>query len=337
MSTNKSKSLTPDNLVDCFAEIEHAAKRLKNVAYKTPVMTSQSVNERCNAKVFMKCENLQRIGAFKFRGAYNAVSQLNEAQRLRGVITVSSGNHGQAIARVCQMLGIKATIVMPDDVPEIKRNAVAAFGANIVIFDRSKQKRDEMVDAIIAQENQVNIPAYEHPHIIAGQGTAGLELINEIKDLNTVLIPCGGGGLLAGSVIAIKSIAPDCRVIGVEPDLADDGVRSFKSGHIQTITNPQTIADGTRTESIGVLNFEIIKRYVDDLVSVSEHAIEEATAMLFYRGKIVVEPSGALGVAALLEKKVENPGKAGVIISGGNVDGAIFSEILRSVNVRSKT
>lgn len=309
-----------------FETIQATADRLNGYAHKTLVMTSQTLDQRLNAQVFLKCENLQKVGAFKFRGAFNAISQLSASQRNQGVITYSSGNHAQAISLVGRMLGIPTTIVMPQNAPLAKRTATKGYGAHVVLYDPAITTREAAAAAL--QTNQTLIPPFDHEDVIAGQGTAALELFNQVGCLDALLVPCGGGGLLSGSAIAAKHLYPSCRVIGIEPALADDAARSFRTGQLQTVNNPQTIADGTRTRSLGALTFPLILEYVDEIATVSEAAIEEAVRFLFYRLKLVVEPSGALGVAALLSNQVATEGRVGVILSGGNIDGELMGQIL---------
>lgn len=261
-----------------FEIIQAAADRLNGYAHKTPVMTSQTLDQRLNAQVFLKCENLQKVGAFKFRGAFNAISQLSASQRNQGVITYSSGNHAQAIALVGRMLGIPTTIVMPQNAPLTKRAATEGYGAHVVLYDPAITTREAAAAAL--QTNQTLIPPFDHEDVIAGQGTAALELFNQVGCLDALLVPCGGG-LLSGSAIAAKHLYPSCRVIGIEPALADDAARSFRTGQLQTVNNPQTIADGTRTRSLGALTFPLILEYVDEIATVSEAAIEEAVRFCF--------------------------------------------------------
>lgn len=315
-----------------FADIQHAAQRLESHAHRTPVITSRTFNDRVGASVFLKCENLQRGGAFKFRGAFNTISQLSDQAKSRGVITYSSGNHAQAVAIVSQLLGIKATIVMPNNAPQIKRTATEGYGATVVEYDPTQADRKALAEELAAEHGYVIIPPYDHPHIIAGQGTAAYELFDEVKNLDYLLVPCGGGGLLSGSAIASKSLDSACRVIGIEPELADDAVRSFRTKTLQTVNNPPTIADGTRTPSLGELTFPIVLEYVDDMQTVSESAIKDAVRFLFYRMKVVVEPSGGLGVAALLSGSVKVEDRVGVILSGGNIDGDTMRMILGETN-----
>jgi threonine dehydratase len=321
-----------------FADIQAAAERLDGVATRTPVLCSRTLDHEVGADCYLKCENFQRVGAFKFRGAYNAISQLTSEERRRGVITHSSGNHAQAVALVSRLLGIHAVIVMPDNAPPVKRAATEGYGAEIVEYDPEQTSREELSARIQAERDLVLIPPYDHPHVIAGQGTAAFELFSEHPGLDYLLAPCGGGGLLSGSAIAAKGINPSCKVIGVEPELADDATRSFYTRELHTVKNPPTIADGTRTPSLGHYTFPLVLNYVNEMITVTEEQIKMAVRFLFTRMKIVVEPSGALGVAALLSSKIDfrdapsrvaEPAAIGVILSGGNVDGRTFSTILQ--------
>ncbi len=311
-----------------FERVKAARKRLRGYANVTPVMTSRILNESVGADVFLKCENFQRVGAFKFRGAFNTISQLTDHQKERGIITYSSGNHAQAVALVGQLLGVRATVVMPNNAPRVKRAATEAYGASVIEYDPEEATREEIADLLRAEHGYTIIPPFDHPDIIAGQGTAALEFFEQLKTLDMLLVPCGGGGLLSGSAIATKGIEPACRVLGIEPELADDATRSFHTKTLHTVKNPPTIADGTRTPSLGKLTFPLVLEYVDDMRTVTENAIVEAVQFLFYRMKIVVEPSGALGLAALLSGAVSESGRVGIIISGGNVDGDMMSKIL---------
>ena len=304
-----------------YADIEAAYQRLAGVVHKTPVLTSRTVNDRTNSQVFFKCENFQRTGSFKFRGAYNALAQLSEAQKQQGVLTYSSGNHAQAIALAGKLLGIPTTVVMPQDAPEVKIAATRGYGAEIILYDRTTSTREELAQNLANQRQLTIIPPYNHPHIVAGQGTAAKELIEEVGQLDMLLVCCGGGGLLSGCAIATKTLSQNCRVIGVEPSQADDATRSFYTKILQTSDNPNTIADGARTPSLGQLIFPLVLHYVNDMVTVSEEAILRTLFFLWERLKIVVEPTGVLAAAALLEGAVTLPnGRIGVIISGGNVD-----------------
>ncbi|MCP4154735.1 MAG: threo-3-hydroxy-L-aspartate ammonia-lyase [bacterium] len=303
-----------------FDQIKLARERVKNVANLTPIMTSRTLNRMVGAEIYFKCENLQRIGAFKFRGAYNSISQLTESEKARGVITYSSGNHAQAVALVGKMLNIQVTIVMPQNAPIIKRKAAEGYGATIIPYDPERAKREEVAGELQTRKGYTLIPPFDHPQVIAGQGTAAMELFEETGKLDMLLVPCGGGGLLSGSAISAKNLSSNCRVIGIEPELADDAARSFHTKKLHSVKNPPTIADGTRTASLGKITFPLVLEYVDDFKTVSEEAIKEAVKFFFYRMKIVVEPSGALPLAALLSKTIVPKGKVGIIISGGNID-----------------
>lgn len=311
-----------------YADIEAAAQCLTGIAHLVPVFTSSTVNQRTQAQVFFKCENFQRTGSFKFRGAYNALSRLSIQQKQRGVLTFSSGNHAQAIALSGQLLGIPTTIVMPDDAPVVKQTATRSYGADIIFYSRQQTQREELAQRIATERGLTLIPPYDHPHIIAGQGTTAKELIESVGELDILLVCCGGGGLLSGCAIAAKALSPHCRVIGVEPALADDATRSFYTKTLQTVHNPNTIADGARTPYLGQLTFPIILQFVDEMVTVSETAILKTLFFLWERLKIVVEPTGTLAAAALLEGVVQVPpaARVGVIISGGNVDLAALPE-----------
>jgi threonine dehydratase len=311
-----------------FELVEAARKRLQGQAHVTPVATSQTLNRMTAAEVFLKCENFQRMGAFKFRGAYNAMSQLSEARKKAGVITHSSGNHAQAVALVGRLLGIQTTVVMPADAPAVKRTATEQYGASVVDYDPAGSTREEISQDLVKAHGYTLVPPYDHIDIVAGQGTAALELMEEAAPLNMLLVPCGGGGLLSGSAIAAKGLNPNCRVIGIEPQLADDATRSFRTGKLHSVKNPPTIADGTRTPSLGKITFPLVREFVDDMQTVTESAIIKAVKFLFYRMKLVVEPSGALGVAALLSGAVPPKGRIGVILSGGNIDAATMKQIL---------
>jgi len=312
-----------------FADVEAAARRLYGVAHRTPVMTSRTLDGLAGVSIFLKCENLQRVGAFKFRGAYNALSRLAPEEKGRGVVTFSSGNHAQAVALAGRLLGISVTVVMPEDAPRIKRRATEGYGAEVVPYDPARQSRDELARALQDERGLTLVPPFDHPDVIAGQGTAALEFLAEVGSLDYLLVPCGGGGLLSGTALAAAGTAPACRVIGVEPAVADDACRSFRTGRLQTVHNPPTIADGARTPSLGQLTFPLIRRLAHDMLTVSEEDIAAAVRFLFYRTKLVVEPSGALGVAALLSGAAVLRGRVGVILSGGNVDGPTMARILQ--------
>jgi threonine dehydratase len=313
-----------------YASIEKAASYLQGTVNKTPVLTSRTVNQLTGNQVFFKCENFQRTGSFKFRGAYNALSQLPAAQQQRGVLTYSSGNHAQAIALSGKLLGIPTTVVMPQDAPVVKQSATRGYGAEVILYDRNETTREALSEQIAGDRQLTIIPPFNHPHVVAGQGTVTKELLETVGDLDLLLVCCGGGGLLSGAAIAAHTLSPNCRVIGVEPALGDDAVRSFHSKTLQTVHNPATIADGARTPSLGKITFPLVMRYVHDIVSVSDEALLRTMFFLWERLKIVVEPTGALAATALLEGIVKaKDSRIGVVISGGNVDLQKISELQR--------
>jgi threonine dehydratase len=313
------------SVLPSFADVESAARQIAGAALHTPVITSRTVRERTGAEVFFKCENLQRVGAFKFRGAYNALSRLTAEERRRGVVAFSSGNHAQAVALAGQLLDIPRVIVMPADAPAVKLAATIGYGAEVVLYDRERENREAIGDRLASERGLTVIPPYDHPHVIAGAGTAALELFEEVDALDLLLVPCGGGGLLSGSALAAAGRAPQCRVIGVEPAAADDATRSFRTGELQTVHNPQTVADGARTPSLGNLTFPLVRSHVAAMVTIEDAPLLRAMFFLWERLKLVVEPTGALAAAALFDDAVAIRGlRVGVVISGGNVD---FSEI----------
>jgi threonine dehydratase len=313
------------------SDVVVAAERLRTVANATPVMRSRTLDALVGAEVFLKCENFQRAGAFKFRGAYHALSRLDPAERAGGVLTYSSGNHAQAIALAGSLLGIRTTIVMPSDAPAVKLEATNQYGGEIVTFDRARADREAIGLELARARGLTIVPPYDHPDIITGQGTTALELFAHAASLDLLLVPCGGGGLLSGCALAARAVQPDCQVVGVEPALADDATRSFKTGTLQTVHNPPTIADGARTPSLGELTFPLVLRFVHDMVTVDDAAVIRAMRFLWERTKLVVEPTGALAVAALLEGRVQTAGKrVGVILSGGNVDVALAAQWFRA-------
>jgi len=310
-----------------------AAERLRGIAHRTPVLTSRTIDERTGARVFFKCENFQRMGAFKFRGAYNALARMPAEDRRRGVLTYSSGNHAQALALAGRLLGAPVTVVMPSDAPAIKVAATRGYGGEVVLYDRaSGPTREEIGTRLASERGLLLVPPFDHPDVIAGQGTTATELIEETGALDLLLVPCGGGGLLSGCALAARALSPKCRVIGVEPVLADDATRSFRTRTLHTVRNPDTIADGVRTPSLGKITFPLVLDNVDDMVTVSEEAIVAATLELWNRMKIVVEPTGALPAAALFEGVVAARGlRVGVVVSGGNVD---FERVLAAARTR---
>lgn len=312
-----------------FQRLQQARQRLQGQAHNTAVMSSRTLNRLVGTEVFFKCENFQRVGAFKFRGAYNAIAQLPAELKARGIITYSSGNHAQAVALVGRILGLQTTIVMPEDAPAIKRAATEGYGATVVAYDPHMTTREDVARKLESERGFAMIPPFDHLDVIAGQGTAAMELMETTGPLDSLLVPCGGGGLLSGSAVAARNMAPGCRVIGIEPELADDATRSFYTKTLQHVTHPATIADGTRTASLGKLTFPLVLAHVDAMQTVTEAAIMEAVRFLFYRLKLVVEPSGALGLAALLSCGLTAQGRVGVILSGGNVDGTTMRMILR--------
>ncbi len=309
-----------------FAAIAAAAARLKGVAHRTPVLRPRSADQRCGASAFFKAENLQRMGAFKFRGAYNALSQFNPEQRRAGVIAFSSGNHAQAIALSARLLGMPSVVVMPHDAPAAKLAATRAYqadqpGSEVVVYHRFREDRAAIGAAIAAERGMTLIPPYDHPDVMAGAGTAALELIEEVGPLDVLLVCVGGGGLISGSAVAAKHLCPDIRVIGVEPEAGNDTQQSLARGELVSIAVPQTIADGAQTQSSGQLTFPVIQALVERIVTVSDDQLIRTLRFFAERVKQVVEPTGCLAAAALLEGVVDFRGqRVGVILSGGNVD-----------------
>jgi threonine dehydratase len=310
-------------------DVRDAAKRLAGVAHRTPVLRSRTLDELVGARVYLKCENFQRVGAFKFRGAYNAVSRLAPEQLAKGIAAYSSGNHAQAVALAARELGSSAVILMPADTPRSKREAVAGYGAEIITYDRYTEDRAALGEALAADRGLALIPPYENLRVIAGQGTAALELIEEVGPLDLLITPVGGGGLIAGSATAAKGVLPDIRVVGVEPAAGDDTRRSLAAGERVSIPVPRTIADAMAADVPGELTFGINRRLVDDIVLVSDDEIRAGMRFAFDRMRIVVEPTGASGLAALLAGRLPRPpARIGVVISGGNVDTDRFIELL---------
>lgn len=312
-----------------LSDIKAAAERIRGIARRTPVVESGSVNRRVGKRVFFKCENMQRGGAFKIRGAANFVYSMTEEERARGVVAFSSGNHAQAVAIAAKSMGVKATLVMPDDAPKSKLEATRSHGATIVQYDRMKEDREAIGRRISDETGAVLAPPFDHPRIIAGQGTAALELLEEAPDLDVLMTPLGGGGLLAGCAVAAKALRPQIRVFGVEPALGNDWWLSLKAGERIGIAPPETIADGLRTTKPGAHNFPIIQRLVDEVLLVDEEEIKEAVWYLMSRTKMVVEPSGAVAAAAAFGGKLKWPAeRVGVVLSGGNVDAEALAELL---------
>lgn len=303
-----------------FADIAAAHERVRPHAVRTPVLTSAAIDERVGAQVFFKCENLQNMGAFKFRGAFNALSLLQAEERKRGVLAYSSGNHAQAVALAGKMLGVKTVIVMPEDAPKVKLEGTRSHGAEVVLYSKS-ENREEVAQRIAKERGLPIIPPFNHPHVIAGQGTAAKELLEETGPLDALLVPCGGAGLLSGCAIAAKHMSPGCKVIGVEPAAGDDVTRSFREKRIVRIDVPDTIADGARTQAPGDVTFPLVLQYVDAMLTVSDDALLRAMFYLWEKLRTVVEPTGALAACALFEGTLSVPARRiGVLLSGGNVD-----------------
>jgi len=314
-----------------FDDIQAAAQRLAGVANRTPIVTSRTLDERIGAKVFFKCENFQRGGAFKFRGAYNTISQLSDEQRRRGVVSFSSGNHAQGLALAARLLDAPAVIVMPHDAPEVKRAATRGYGAEVVLYDRVEQKREEVARRLGEERGLALVPPFDHPQIIAGQGTAALELLTDVSDLDVLLVPIGGGGLISGCSIAAHALRPGVRVIGVEPETANDSYLSLQKGERVSTPQSRSIADGLLPTAPGEITFPIMQQHLESIALVSDDEMAEAVRFLLMRMKILVEPSGAAPVAALMSGKVPNVNdkRIGVILSGGNVDPHKLAEILK--------
>lgn len=316
-------------MLPTYADVVAAAARLRGHAHRTPVVTSAALDGATGAQVFVKCENRQRMGAFKFRGAFNALARLDAAARARGVIAFSSGNHAQAVALSARVLGMQATIVMPQDAPACKMQATRDYGAEVIVYDRYRENREEIARRLAEDRGAALIPPFDHPDVIAGQGTAAAELIEEAAPLDALFVCLGGGGLLAGSLLAAAALAPACRVYGVEPESGNDGQMSLRQGSIVRIEVPATIADGAQTQSLGRHTFEIIRREVADILTVSDAEIIESMRMCADRLDMVVEPTGCLGIAGMLGQGRRLAGqRVGVIVSGGNVDSQRFAELL---------
>ena len=320
----------PEGLrIPTFADVRTAQSRIAGQAHRTPVLTSRTADQRTGASLFFKAENLQRGGAFKFRGAYNAIASLDAEARSRGVLAFSSGNHAQAVAYAAKLLGVASTIVMPTDAPAVKVAGTRGYGAEIVFYDRYKEDRQEVTRRIAEETGAAIIPPFDHPDVIAGQGTAVLELVEEVGELDIILTPLGGGGLLAGSALAAKGLSPACRVIGVEPEAGNDGQQSMARGEIVTIPVPRSIADGALTTALGLHTFPIIREKVEAVATVPDEDLVSAVRFFAERMKIVVEPTGCLAAAAIVSGKVECKGmKVGIVLSGGNVDLAALGKYL---------
>lgn len=318
-----------------FEDVLAAAKRIEGHAHRTPVMTSRTLNDEIGAQVFFKCENLQRMGAFKFRGAFNALSRFDDRQQEAGVITFSSGNHAQAIALSARILGIPATILMPHDAPASKAAATRSYGGKVIIYDRYTEDREAIGRKLADERGMTLIPPYDHPDVIAGQGTAAMELLDETGPLDALLVPVGGGGLLSGSALAARALAPLCKLYGVEPEAGNDGQQSLRSGTLVHIDTPRTIADGAQTQHLGAYTFAIIKREVDDILTATDAELVECMRFFASRMKIMAEPTGCLGIAAARNMKSGIRGmRIGVVISGGNIDLDRFSSLLADQPLR---
>jgi len=316
------------DLAISFDDVAAAARRIAGVAHRTPVLTSSTADALTGANLFFKAENLQRMGAFKFRGGYNSLAQFTAEQKKGGVIAYSSGNHAQAIALSAKLLGMRAVIIMPEDAPAIKIAATRGYGAEVVLYDRYTADREEIGKRLASEQGLTLIPPYDHPHVMAGQGTATLELIEEIGAPDILLVPLGGGGLLSGAAVTARKLAPHCRIVGVEPEAGNDGQRSLAEGRIVHIDTPRTIADGAQTQHLGNYTFPVLRELVDEVVTVSDAELVEAMKFFAGRMKMLVEPTGCLGAAAAFTKRIAVAGKkVGVILSGGNVDLARFAEL----------
>ncbi len=312
-----------------YADVAAAYARLQGVAHRTPVHTSQTANSLTGAQLFFKCENFQRMGAFKFRGAYNALAQFTPEQRKSGVCAFSSGNHAQGLALSAQLLGIPAAIVMPLDSPAVKMTATRGYGAEVITYDRYTQDREAIGRQLAQERGMTLIPPYDHAHVMAGQGTAAIELFEDTGPLDLLLVCLGGGGLLSGCAVVAQQLSPDCRVIGVEPEAGNDVQQSKQLGHMVKIDTPRTIADGAQTQQVGQLTFPVIQTLVDDIVTVSDAQLVEAMRFAAARMKMVIEPTGALAMAAAMQGVVDVRSKrVGVLISGGNIDIAQFAKYL---------
>jgi threonine dehydratase len=312
-----------------YDDVIAAAKRIEGHAHKTPVLTSRTVDREWGAEVFFKCENFQRMGAFKFRGAFNALSKFDATQRKQGVVAFSSGNHAQGIALSARLLGIPATIVMPHDAPAAKVAATREYGATVVVYDRYNEDREAIGRRLAEEQGLTLIPPYDHPDILAGQGTAAKELFEEVGALDALFVCLGGGGLLSGSALATRALAPQCKLYGVEPEAGNDGQQSLRSGRIVKIETPKTIADGAQTQYLGQYTFSIIQRDVDDILVASDAQLVDAMRFFAERMKMVVEPTGCLGFAAAREMAAQLKGqRVGVIISGGNIDLTAYAKLL---------
>lgn len=320
--------MTPTPLAITYGDVVAAHDRIREAAHRTPVLTSRTADAMTGASLFFKAENFQRMGAFKFRGAYNAISQFTAEQKRAGVLAFSSGNHAQAIALSARELGVPAVILMPQDAPQMKIDATRGYGAEVILYDRYQEDREALSKRLASERGMTLIPPYDHPHVMAGQGTATKELIEDAGELDTLVVCLGGGGLLSGSAIAARALNPNIEIYGVEPEAGNDGQQSFRSGAIVHIDTPRTIADGAQTQHLGALTFPVIRSLVDDILTVTDDELVHTMQFFASRMKIVVEPTGCLAAAAVLQKKIDLRGKrVGVLLSGGNVDMARFAKL----------
>ncbi|VVD79835.1 serine dehydratase [Pandoraea morbifera] len=320
--------MTPTPLAITYGDVVAAHDRIREAAHRTPVLTSRTADAMTGASLFFKAENFQRMGAFKFRGAYNAISQFTAEQKRAGVLAFSSGNHAQAIALSARELGVPAVILMPQDAPQMKIDATRGYGAEVILYDRYQEDREALSKRLASERGMTLIPPYDHPHVMAGQGTATKELIEDAGELDTLVVCLGGGGLLSGSAIAARALNPNIEIYGVEPEAGNDGQQSFRSGAIVHIDTPRTIADGAQTQHLGALTFPVIHSLVDDILTVTDDELVHTMQFFASRMKIVVEPTGCLAAAAVLQKKIDVRGKrVGVLLSGGNVDMARFAKL----------
>lgn len=320
------------SLAICYEDIVAAHERIRHVAHRTPVLTSATADEVTGAKLFFKCDNYQRVGAFKFRGAYNALSQFSPKQRKGGVVAFSSGNHAQAVALAAKLLKMPATIIMPEDAPGPKVAATKGYGAKVIFYNRYTEDRAAIGKKMAEEEGCTLIPPYDHPHVMAGQGTAAKELFEEAGPMDILLVPLGGGGLLSGSAVAANELCPDCLVYGVEPEAGNDGQQSFRSGTIMKIETPKTIADGAQTQFLGEYTFPVIREFVTDILTATDRELVDTMHFFAERMKLVAEPTGCLAAAAAFGKKIPITGKrVGIIISGGNVDIGKYALFLQGI------
>lgn len=320
--------MTPTPLAITYGDVVAAHDRIREAAHRTPVLTSRTADAMTGASLFFKAENFQRMGAFKFRGAYNAISQFTAEQKRAGVLAFSSGNHAQAIALSARELGVPAVILMPQDAPQMKIDATRGYGAEVILYDRYQEDREALSKRLASERGMTLIPPYDHPHVMAGQGTATKELIEDAGELDTLVVCLGGGGLLSGSAIAARALNPNIEIYGVEPEAGNDGQQSFRSGAIVHIDTPRTIADGAQTQHLGALTFPVIRSLVDDILTVTDDELVKTMQFFASRMKIVVEPTGCLAAAAVLQEKIDVRGKrVGILLSGGNVDMARFAKL----------